>query len=383
MREAELRKFSVLAFCRAVIHGATVDPWRRAGLETGHRQSEGFELLSDVNGSRVTRASRGDGGAGPDVNPAPEERPRSDDDRPRTQLPAVGGSHPAHPIALDQQGCRGPLEQIQKGIGLEHSPHSTAIEHTVALRTRRPDGWTLGAIEHAELDGARIRRATHDSAERIYLPDHGPLGDSTDGRVAGHLSDGLESAREQERASAEPGGGGCALGAGVAPPDHDDIMILVHAGEYDGDRRTGRDSGCVEMVHGALEGLAVRPVVREIRAMASYTNLKAWQHARRLAVECARATRPFPRHERSVLARRIRQQAYRTASRIASAGVADGASRRAALAQAQQSLAATEALLRIAHDLEYLANREFARLEAWCVETGKTLYGLRRKLAAG
>ena len=114
--------------------------------------------------------------------------------------------------------------------------------------------------------------------------------------------------------------------------------------------------------------------------MTSYTSLKAWQHARRLAVECAKACRTLPRHEQSTLAVAVRRHAYRTATEIAAAGVTAGAARLGAVTRAQCSLAATEALLRIAHDLGYLANRDLAKLEAWCVETAKTLYGLRKKL---
>jgi hypothetical protein len=39
--------------------------------------------------------------------------------------------------------------------------------------------------------------------------------------------------------------------------------------------------------------------------VAPYEKLKAWQHAHRLAVECGKAARGFPIHDRGVIADRL------------------------------------------------------------------------------
>jgi hypothetical protein len=49
------------------------------------------------------------------------------------------------------------------------------------------------------------------------------LADPTDRRVAGHLPQGLDAVRQQQRAPAHAGGGERGLGAGVAATDHDDV----------------------------------------------------------------------------------------------------------------------------------------------------------------
>lgn len=116
--------------------------------------------------------------------------------------------------------------------------------------------------------------------------------------------------------------------------------------------------------------------------MSNYHNLKAWQYARRLAVESARAARQLPRHEQGVLGTQLRQAAYSVAAKIAAGSVAAGSARLAAFDAARRSLAEIETILSVAHDLEYLPTAEYARLEAWCVEATKTLCGLGRKLRA-
>lgn len=92
--------------------------------------------------------------------------------------------------------------------------------------------------------------------------------------------------------------------------------------------------------------------------------------------------RRLPRHEQAVLGTQLRQAAYTVAAKIAAGSVAAGAARLAAFDAARCSLAEIETILSVAHDLEYLPNSDYARLEAWCVEATKTLCGLGRKLRA-
>ena len=47
-----------------------------------------------------------------------------------------------------------------------------------------------------------------------------------------------------------------------------------------------------------------------VRCMADFHHLKAWQHAKQLAVECARAATMFPPEERFALADQLRRAAY-------------------------------------------------------------------------
>jgi four helix bundle protein len=118
-------------------------------------------------------------------------------------------------------------------------------------------------------------------------------------------------------------------------------------------------------------------------AMAPYKTLKAWQHAERLALECSRASKKFPDYEQTRLADQLRRAAYSVVLNIA-----EGNSRRGSreyrkfLDTAYGSLAEVETALGLARELHYLEPAEYGRLEALATETGKTLFGLLRKISA-
>jgi len=117
--------------------------------------------------------------------------------------------------------------------------------------------------------------------------------------------------------------------------------------------------------------------------VAPYKTLKAWQHAERLAIECAKACRSFPDYEQLRLADQLRRASYSVVLNIA-----EGSSRRGSreyrrfLDTANGSLAEVETALGLARELEYLKPADFGRLEALATETGKTLFGLLRKISA-
>jgi four helix bundle protein len=115
--------------------------------------------------------------------------------------------------------------------------------------------------------------------------------------------------------------------------------------------------------------------------MTGHRTLKAWQHAKILAVECAKAARRLPPEEQHGLADQLRRAAYSAALNIAE-GVARRSSRdfRRFLDTARASLREVEAILEIVHELEYLDSSTIARLEARTDEAAKTLFGLIRSL---
>jgi len=115
--------------------------------------------------------------------------------------------------------------------------------------------------------------------------------------------------------------------------------------------------------------------------MPPYRNLKAWEHAERLAVECVRASREFPDFEQQSLADQLRRAAYSVPLNIAEGSAKRGSREfRRYLDTARGSLAEVETMLGMAHALGYLRPADFGRLEALATETSKTLYGLLRKI---
>lgn len=117
--------------------------------------------------------------------------------------------------------------------------------------------------------------------------------------------------------------------------------------------------------------------------MAPYRTLKAWQHAQRLAVEGAKIAKRFPEYEQKALADQLRRSCYSVVLNIAEGSARRGSREyRKFLDTANGSLAEVETLLGLARDLEYIEPAEFGRLEALATETGKTLFGLLRKISA-
>lgn len=115
--------------------------------------------------------------------------------------------------------------------------------------------------------------------------------------------------------------------------------------------------------------------------MPPYRNLKAWEHAERLAVECVRASRGFPEFEQHSLADQLRRAAYSVPLNIAEGSAKRGSREyRRYLDTARGSLAEVETMLGMARSLGYLRPADFGRLEALATETSKTLYGLLRKI---
>lgn len=116
--------------------------------------------------------------------------------------------------------------------------------------------------------------------------------------------------------------------------------------------------------------------------MAPHKTLKAWQHAERLAVECVRVSKQFPDYEQGRLADQLRRAAYSVPLNIAEGSARRGSREyRKFLDTAKGSLAEVETALGMARQLEYIEAAEFGRLEALATETGKTLFGLLRKIS--
>jgi four helix bundle protein len=115
--------------------------------------------------------------------------------------------------------------------------------------------------------------------------------------------------------------------------------------------------------------------------MAPYRTLKAWEHAQRLAVECSKAARRFPDYEQGVLADQFRRACYSVPLNIAEGSARGSREYRRFLDVAKGSLAELETIIDLSHDLGYMDDVTHLRLVDVATETGKTLYGLLRKVS--
>jgi four helix bundle protein len=113
----------------------------------------------------------------------------------------------------------------------------------------------------------------------------------------------------------------------------------------------------------------------------SYRDLAVWQKAIRLAVDCYRAARSFPRHETYGLTSQVHRAAVSVASNIA-----EGRSRQHTreflyhLSVAYGSLAELETQIEIARQLGYLPDELTDQLLRACAEVGRMINGLMNAL---
>ena len=118
--------------------------------------------------------------------------------------------------------------------------------------------------------------------------------------------------------------------------------------------------------------------------MGHFKDLKAWQHARALAVLSSAAIARLPESEKDGLGDQWKRASYSVALNIA-----QGASRRGTkefrrfLDIARSSLHEIEAIIELALALGYFRPEELAKIQAVREECAKTVYGLLRKLSDG
>jgi four helix bundle protein len=123
-------------------------------------------------------------------------------------------------------------------------------------------------------------------------------------------------------------------------------------------------------------------VRRHIPRVGHFKQLKAWQHARSVAVLSKAAIAGLPGVEANTLADQWRRASYSVALNIA-----EGASRRGTkefrkhLDIARASLHELEAIMELAVSLGYFRAEELAKLEATTDGCARTVYGLLRKFS--
>jgi len=116
--------------------------------------------------------------------------------------------------------------------------------------------------------------------------------------------------------------------------------------------------------------------------MGHFKKLKAWEHARALAIMSKPLIARLPAEERSGLA-----DQWRRASSSVVLNIAEGASRggtkefRKHLGIARASLDEIEAIIDLAIGLGYLTRDDVSKVTAIRDECGRTVFGLMRKLS--
>ena len=121
-----------------------------------------------------------------------------------------------------------PSTTRRRGEGGRFPPAWRPVERAVGLRARSADGRALAPVKHAELDAGPVGHAAHQAIERVDLADQVALAEPADRRIAGHLADGREAVREQNRIGTELGGRRRGFCARMPASDNDDVRLQIH-----------------------------------------------------------------------------------------------------------------------------------------------------------
>jgi hypothetical protein len=128
-----------------------------------------------------------------------QESAGSNDDRSRTKASSLEGLDAEYTrVVLGKHKPRdGTLHGVQGTVLFEEEPYCAPVESAITLRAWCPHRRTLAPIEHTELDHGEIGSSSHYPAKRVHLTHNGSLRDPANCRVARHLTNCLERARNE------------------------------------------------------------------------------------------------------------------------------------------------------------------------------------------
>ena len=212
--------------CRPV-DGAPVEPRWRSGLESSKREAQAFQREGETDSRRLPHPP-GRSPAPADMDETAQECAGGQHHRPRRKRSSVRQLEAANPVLRDDKIL---------GLGLDHREarlvgnrllHRGGVEPPIRLRARTTHCRPLAAIEHPELDSSAVGHPAHQSVEGIDFADKMTLAQASDGRIAGHCTDGGKSVRDE----CGPGPQACRrrrrLAAGMTPADDNDVVLSRH-----------------------------------------------------------------------------------------------------------------------------------------------------------
>src|SRR6266545_2033571 len=162
-----------------------------------------------------------------DVDQSVQKSARRDDHGFGSEQPAIHQLDADDPTVFGQNSNDLSLSQVKIGNSFKLATHLMAIEGAIGLRPWRLDGGAATAVEHSELDAGLIYHPSHQTSERVDLADQVAFCNSSDGRVARHLGDQVETECDDGSLRAYYGGGVRRFASGVSRSDHHHVELFV------------------------------------------------------------------------------------------------------------------------------------------------------------
>ena len=121
-----------------------------------------------------------------------EKRTRRQDHGSGLEYQTDLSTRPNHTVALQNQIIHGLLEDHQIFLILQDHPHRTPVQGSIRLSARCPDCRSFGTIQDPELNARLVRGPRHGAAKGINFLDQMPFTNPANGRVTGHLTQGVQ-----------------------------------------------------------------------------------------------------------------------------------------------------------------------------------------------
>ena len=121
-----------------------------------------------------------------------QESARGEHDGLRPESDAQLRDDAHYPVTLQQQVIHRLLEEGEIGLVLQRLSNGLTIQDTVCLGARGSNRGALAGIENSELDTGVIGGNSHDATQRIDFLDEMSLTNAANGRIAGHLAQGVQ-----------------------------------------------------------------------------------------------------------------------------------------------------------------------------------------------
>lgn len=161
-----------------------------------------------------------------DMQQPPHKGAAAQDDGASVKTLSPGGFYAGDAVPVCQDFLSIALEELDTRGGFHDPFHAGTVGEFVALSTGCPHAGAFGCVEHAPLDGCSIGIEGHGAAERVDFADDVPFGQSANGGIAAHLTDGIEVLCQESDVTPKPCCGQCGFDAGVASSDDEHIEEL-------------------------------------------------------------------------------------------------------------------------------------------------------------
>ena len=209
------------------VNAPLVDAHRRSGFHSCRRDSPSGDALGEVVHGRFC-ASSAFYHLSSHVHQSVQESAGSDDDALGVELGSPDGAH-ADGLAVGNEQFVGLVLPDVEMVGVveDGSPFPYKLA-AVALSTWTPYGRTLSDVEHSNLDGGLVGHDTHLSAQRVNLSYDLSFCNTSDGRIATHLTNLVHVHRYQTGVGAHVCSGCSSLASGVSSTDNEYVILENH-----------------------------------------------------------------------------------------------------------------------------------------------------------